>query len=141
MIVAFQAASIDPNEAFDRLEQFENPDEFVRFVNTYLQALWQAKTDAKALVKLEEQVRQYDLLLFAAGERIKQLEASLKEAMLIARTALTCMNQEDLRKFAYASTLSELQLAYDPAGCRYAEITENKCQLNAENRTYRTHPR
>lgn len=82
MMIAFQSANINPDDAFNRLEQFENPDEFVRFVNTYLQALWQAKTDAKAMVKLEEQVKNQDLLLFAAGERIKQLEESLTKAML-----------------------------------------------------------
>ena len=108
MLIAFQSASIDPNEAFDRLEQFENPDEFVQFVNMYLQALWQAKTDAQALVKMEEQVRNQDLLLFAAGERIKQLDAAFAKAVLTARTALTSMNSDDLRKFALASTFATL---------------------------------
>lgn len=122
MMIAFQSANINPDDAFNRLEQFENPDEFVRFVNTYLQALWQAKTDAKAMVKLEEQVKNQDLLLFAAGERIKQLEESLTKAMLIARTALTCMNQEDLRKFAYVSD-SQAAVGYGSAGCRCGRET------------------
>jgi hypothetical protein len=47
-------------------------------------------------------------LLFAAGERIKQLEVLLGKAVLTARTALSCMNQSDLQKFALATTVGEL---------------------------------
>ena len=121
MMISFQTAQISSSEAFSRLSEFRDADQFVQFVNTYLQALWQAKDDAQALVKLEERNRQYDLLLFAAGERIKQLEAMLMKAVLTARTALTCMNQDDLRKFAYASALSEMQLAMaqQGTGARY----------------------
>ena len=108
MLIAFQTANISSADAFDKLGQFEDADEFVRFVNTYLQALWQVKDDAKAMVKLEEQVRNQDLLLFAASERIKQLEVALTKAVITAKTALSSMNPDDLRKFALASTFGEM---------------------------------
>ena len=111
MMISFQTAQISSSEAFERLDEFKDADQFVQFVNTYLSALWQAKDDAQALVKLEETNRHYDLLLFAAGERIKQLEILLGKAVLTARTALTCMNQDDLRRFTLASTFGELTSA------------------------------
>jgi hypothetical protein len=75
MLIAFQTAQISSAEAFSWLDEFRDADRFVQFVNTYLQALWLRANDAQALVKLEEQNWHYDLLLFAAGEQIKQLEA------------------------------------------------------------------
>jgi len=108
MLIAFQTANISSTDAFEKLDQFQDSDEFVRFVNTYLQALWQVKDDAKAMVKLEETVRNQDLLLFAAGERIKQLEVQLTKAVITAKTALSSMNIDDLRRFAVTNAVGEM---------------------------------
>jgi len=99
----------------------------------YLQALWQAKEDANALVKLEEKVRHYDLLLFAAVEQIKQLKTALAKSMMTTKMALASMSADDLRWFALANTFIELTQAQllggqNNGGAQHAQDAVSKQQ-------------
>jgi len=109
-MLAFQYAKVPIEELDDYVRKFGSADEFANYVRRQLVAMIQAASDATKILELEEEVKG----LMAKAD---YLEACLKKAIeqrdnaiMQLRTAIACMCEKCLRRWALAYALQQIPL-------------------------------
>jgi hypothetical protein len=109
MMMLFQIAKINVDDAYLKMEDFKDADEFVSYSTKYLVALFQAKDEAVKIVALEEDREKLRLKLYTVLQAIENIKNQRNEYYIKARMAMSCMDESGLRKFAFATTFSETE--------------------------------
>jgi cell division septum initiation protein DivIVA len=104
-MMAFQFARVEPKDIPKKIEEFEDADKFVDFVNKNLYAMIQASTDAvKAIIERDEKIRKYEDAIKLMAMIIKAQRKAVSELsrkMQIAQAILTRYGL--LEEFMFAS--------------------------------------
>jgi len=98
-LIAMQYAKVPINEIYDRIVDFSDPYEFVDFVRTNLNALFEAKEEARAIVELRKKVDALELKAIALEEIINELKNQRDQATLALYAAVSTMDEDQLRQF------------------------------------------
>ncbi|RLF83586.1 hypothetical protein DRN44_00540 [Thermococci archaeon] len=99
-LIVMQYAKVPVNEIYDRILDFSDPHEFVAFVRDTLNALLEAKEEANIIAKLRKKVDALELKVAVLEEIIYQLKQQRDKAIMALYTALSMMDEEQLRDFA-----------------------------------------
>ena len=98
-LIAMQYAKVPINEIYDRIVDFSDPYEFVDFVRTNLNALFEAKEEARAIVELRKKIDALELKAIALEEIINELRNQRDQATLALYAAVSTMDEDQLRQF------------------------------------------
>jgi len=101
-IVAMQHAKVPPEELYETIVRFKDPEEFAEFVKNHLTALLEAKEDAHALVSLRKALDRMEAKVIILEEALERLKAQRDEAILMVHTATAAMCDECLKRFMTA---------------------------------------
>jgi transposase-like protein len=116
VIAAFQFARVDPKTVLEKIEGFKDPEEFKKEVLKYLEAMIRAGTEgAETIKRLQDEVNRLNALLILykktlayVAEQRDQLISTLNKVIGYLRTALSIMNQQQIRRFYESTMLTEI---------------------------------
>lgn len=122
MMMLFQIAKINVDDAYLKMEDFKDADEFVSYSTKYLVALFQAKDEAVKIVALEEDLEKVRMKLYMALQAINSLKSQRDEWYTKSKMALSCLDESGLRRYAFSTTFSETETRSLPSEARKKEI-------------------
>jgi predicted mannosyl-3-phosphoglycerate phosphatase (HAD superfamily) len=99
ILMAFQFAKIDPKDIPRKVEEFNDPEEFKRFVRKYLTAMLESSTDAtNAILERDKKIKQLENALKVAAALfwgVKRRVEELSQKMNIAETLISRYGLQD----------------------------------------------
>ncbi len=101
-LIAMQHAKVPPDELYDEIVRFKDPNEFAEFVKNHLTALLEAKEDAHALVSLRKTLDRMEVKIVLLEEALERLKMQRDEAILMVHTATAAMCDDCLKRFMTA---------------------------------------
>jgi len=98
-IIAMQYAKVKPDELYDRVVEFKDPEEFSKFVKDQLNALFQAKEDARALIELRNKLNAMDIKLCLIQEAYDHVVRQKDELARMVQDMISLMCEDCLREY------------------------------------------
>ena len=98
-IIAMQYAKVKPDELYDRVVEFKDPEEFSKFVKDQLNALFQAKEDARALMELRNKLNAMDIKLCLIQEAYDHVVRQKDELARMVQDMISLMCEDCLREY------------------------------------------
>lgn len=98
-LIAMQQAKVPPDELYDRIIDFRDPQEFADFVREHLVALLEAKEEAQKIIEYRKKLDAMDMKLALLEEIIEQLKQQRDQATIALYAAVSTMDEEQLRNF------------------------------------------
>ena len=98
-IIAMQYAKVKPDELYDRVVEFKDPREFSEFVKDQLNALFQAKEDARALMELRNKLNAMDIKLCLIQEAYDHVVRQKDELARMVQDMISLMCEDCLREY------------------------------------------
>jgi len=110
-LIAMQQAKVPPEELYDRIVDFRDPQEFVDFVKDHLVALLEAKEEAQKIIEYRKKLDVMDAKLALLEEVIEQLRQQRDQATIALYAAVSTMDEEQLRNFIMNLMVSQYGLS------------------------------
>jgi len=98
-IIAMQHAKVPPDELYEQVVKFKDPEEFSAYVKDHLAALLEATEDAQILMDLRRQLDIMDAKLLLLQEAYKRLKGQRDELTLMVHTATASMCDACMKRF------------------------------------------
>lgn len=98
-LIAMQQAKVSPEELYDKILEFKDPEKFSKFVKDYLVALLEASEDAKEIMKLRKKLEVKKLKIEIYKEVCNMLLEQRSELLSQLTNALNVMCEDCLREF------------------------------------------
>ena len=110
-LIAMQQAKVPPDELYDRIIDFRDPQEFADFVREHLVALLEAKEEAQTIMEYRKKLDVMDAKLAMLEEIIEQLKQQRDQATIALYAAVSTMDEDQLRNFVLNLMVSQYGLS------------------------------